>query len=254
VRAARILPLLLTLLLPACSPWVPPPEPDPYALPGEGEAGRSGLLHEVNAGESWESLAEDYYGDAARAGRLRRSNHRQGLHLSPGVSIFVPLDLDERRAFEERAQARAPYNKGLELARAGRFPDAILQFQEALQLDPDLDRAHYNLGLVYLRGGRPALALEALSRACELKRRNPAYCHALGGALAELGRPKEAEKLYRRALKIDESHLPSLHALARSLDARGREREARRYWSRYLRLDPGSARGEEAARRLGSAP
>ncbi len=254
MRTPRILPLLLVILMSACASRSGSPRLDPYALPGEIQSGRSGLVHEVLVGESWESLAEDYYGDAGRAGRLRRDNLRRGQTLSPGATIFVPLDTDERRAFEERARARAPYNKGVEYARAGSFPEAALQFREALQIDPGLDRAHYNLGLVYLRGGRPALALEALNQACDLERREPTYFHARGGALAELGRPKEAEKSYRRALKIDDEHLPSLHALARSLDARGREREARRYWSRYLNLDPGSSRGEEAARRLGSLP
>ncbi len=254
MRAVRILPLLLFVLLPACGPWSPPPETDPYALPGEEQTGRSGLEHVVLPGESWESLAVDYYGDAGRAGRLRRINDRRKLSLAPGGRVFIPLDVEERRAFEERARARAPYNKGLELARAGRFPDAILQFREALRLDPGLARAHYNLGLVYLRGGRPALALEALTRACELDRRAPAYFHAQGSALAAMGRPKQAEDLYRRALRIDDEHLPSIYALANSLELRGREREARRYWSRYLRLDPDSRRGEEAAFRLERRP
>lgn len=252
--AWRIAVVLLPLVLFACAPKTPAPAVDPYALPGESVARPPGLLHEVSAGESWRTLAENYYGDADRAGRLRRVNRRLKGSLEPGLTVFVPLDADERRAFEDRARARAPYNKGLELARAGDFPAAILQFREALSLDPRLARAHYNLGLVYRRSGRPALALESLARACELERKSPDYLYALGSILAELGRPREAEKRYGRALNVEPFHLPSLYALARSLDARGKHRQAETHWRRIQALAPESVRGQEAARRLGMSP
>jgi len=248
--------LALSLTLTACTPKTraPDPEIDPYALPGDVADRPDGVEHRVAAGESWESLAENFYGDSGRAGRLKRANRRLGLSLEVGGTVFVPMDDNERRAFRKRARARAPYNKGLEFARARRYPEAILQFEEAIRLDPRLARAHYNLGLVYRHGGRPALAAASLERACALKRRDGDYLYAWGAALSELGETQAAEKRYRRALDADPEHLPSLFALARALEDRGRKREAARYWSRYLKLEPDSARGREAARRLGLSP
>jgi len=252
VRRQALLGAVLAALLlaAACSPKGPP-EPDPFALPGEASAPEEpGLRHVVAGGETWASLAEDYYGDPRRAGRLRRANEGLAAALSPGDEVFVPLSRRQRAAFERRAEARAPYNRGLEQARRGDYPDAILAFEEALRVDPGLAAAHYNLGLVYQRTGRLPLAAQFLGRAAQLQPYRAAYHYAHGAALAELGRPRTAERAFHRALDQDPRHLPSLYALASSLEARGRGREARRYWRRYLELDPDSVWGREARDRL----
>jgi len=212
------------------------------------------VTHVVAPGETWASLAEDYYGRESRARELRRANPGLDAALVSGQEIFVPLDAGERDAFARRSRARAPYNRGLDFAQAGAYPDAIVQFLEAIAIDGDFAAAHYNLGLVYRRAGRLELALESLSSAVRLRRGRADYHFARAVALKELGRTRDAERGLRRALDRDGSHLPALHALARLLDERGKRRDAARYWRRVLALDPGGPRGEEARLRLEGAP
>jgi len=245
----------LVLLLLACAPKGPPPGRDPYALPGEEQASGPGLSHQVAEGESWERLAEDYYGDPRRAEGLRRANQAPaGTQPAPGSTIFVPLNSKERDALRRRSEARAAYNRGLASAEAGDYADAILQFRAALERDEDFAAAHYNLGLVYRRSGQLERAVSALGRAVRLLPGRAEYHYALGATDYELGRLDEAEGAFRRALDADDAHLASLHALARLLDESGRRDEARELWRRYLMLDPDSLRGDQARRRLEENP
>src|SRR6185437_16540642 len=50
---------------------------------------------------------------------------------------------------EDRSRARAELDKGKELYRNDQDADAVLAFQEAVRLDPDLAEAHFRLGLGY---------------------------------------------------------------------------------------------------------
>jgi tetratricopeptide (TPR) repeat protein len=251
--------LAIALALPACSqkarvPRVTPDEPDataPFVLPGEEPRREPGLVHVVKPGETWAALAEDYYGDPERARGLRRANPDNAEEPAAGDAIFIPFTERERSAYGERAEARAPYNRGLELARSGDYPDAILKFEEAIEHDPRLARAHYNLGLVYQRAGEARRAVSSLEKAAELAP-SADYRYALGLALHEVGEMGKSERAFRGALELDPGHLASLYALARALQER-ESGEADRYWRAVLDRDPDGARGREAAAALGLA-
>jgi tetratricopeptide (TPR) repeat protein len=257
----RLAPALLAiaLALPACSqkarvPRVAPVEPDATAsfeLPGEEPRHEPGITHAVKSGETWTAIAEDYYGDPERARGLRRANPDNAQEPTPGQTIFIPFTERERTAYAERAEARAPYNRGLELARAGQYPDAILEFEAALAHDPRLARAHYNLGLVYQRAGQPRRAVSSLEKASELAP-SADYRYAFGLALHEVGEMGRAERAFRSALELDPGHLASLYALARALAER-ESGEADRYWRAVLARDPDGPRGREGAAALGLA-
>ena len=250
-RGALLAALALALALQGCSSRKRDAH-SPYALPEEMTGREPGIRATLDETTTWEALAEAYYGDRGRARGLRRANRALGDTPAAGDRVFVPMDERERAAFEERATARAPYNRGLESARRGDYPAAILQFQEALRIDPRLARAQYNLGLVYLRAGRPAEAADALERAADMQSSADTH-YALGSARLDQGDPRRAERAFRKAVDVDPWHLPSLYALARLVQSDD-PREAAELWRRVLALDPHGPRGEEAARALGLAP
>lgn len=250
-RGVLLVALALALAMPSCSSRKRGTH-SPYALPEEGTRREPGIRATLDEPSTWEALAEAYYGDRGEARRLRRANRALGEAPKAGDRVFVPMDERERLAFEERATARGPYNRGLELARRGDYPAAILQFREALRIDPHLARAQYNLGLVYLRAGRPGEAAETLERAADLQATAETY-YALGSARLEQADARHAERAFRRAIDEDPWHLPSLFALARLLQS-DEPREAAELWRRVLALDPHGPRGEEAGRALGLSP
>lgn len=249
--------LALALVLPACSQQKRPPRAVPESAPSVptpplAETPREpGIAHLVQRGETWAGIAEEYYGDPERARGLRRANPDNAEEPTPGEEIFIPFTARERAAYAERAEARSPYNRGLELAKAGRYPDAILEFETAIEHDPRLARAHYNLGLVYQRAGEPRRAVASLEKAADLTP-SADYRYALGLALHEVGEMGKAERAFRSALELDPQHLPSLYALARSLAER-ESGEADRYWRAVMAADPEGPRGREAAEALGLA-
>src|ERR1044071_3938517 len=59
---------------------------------------------------------------------------------APQVSNNLPAD---------RTRAREQLDKGKELYRNDQDAEAVLAFQEAVRLDPDLAEAHFRLGLGY---------------------------------------------------------------------------------------------------------
>lgn len=251
MRAAWI--LLLGLFV-ACAPKTPTPESDPFALPGERGSEGPGIVHTFVAGESWESLAEDYYGKPRKADDLRRANSQIRTVPLPGDEVFIPLSTRERQAFQRRAEARAPYNRGLELAGREAYPEAIIQFRAAIGIHKGFAAAHYNLGLVYSRIGQLDLAAEALAKATKHAPGRADYHYARGTVELDRGKERGAEKAFRRALDQDFRHLPSLYALASLLSEQGREKTARPFWRRYLELDPDGLRATEARRHLEGGP
>jgi tetratricopeptide (TPR) repeat protein len=58
--------------------------------------------------------------------------------------------------------------KGNALFESGKYADAEINYQKALQKDPNLGEAYYRLGLTKMREAQPAEAYKVLSRAAEL--------------------------------------------------------------------------------------
>ncbi len=93
-------------------------------------------------------------------------------------------------------------NLGKEFLVAGRRADAIRQFEQAVQIKPDLAEAHNNLGRTLLDAGSVPQAISHLEEALRLK---PDYADAhsnLANALAVVGRTQEAKQHFQRALQL----------------------------------------------------
>jgi tetratricopeptide (TPR) repeat protein len=143
---------------------------------------------------------------AGRLVQLRAARWGWGLLL--GFSVVFNL----LASVEHYAEV---YNiRGLDLAYMGRVPEAIAQFERALQIKPDYAEAHYNLGITLGRTGKLSEAIAQFERALQIK---PDYAEAhynLGIALGRTGKLSEAIAQFEQALQIKPDYADVQNKLA----------------------------------------
>jgi tetratricopeptide (TPR) repeat protein len=97
----------------------------------------------------------------------------------------------------------------------GRFDEAILQFQKALEATPDSAEVHNGLAVALVQKGRLDEAIAHLEKAVAI---SPEFAEAyfnLGDTLYYLeGKVTEALAAWRRVLRIDPNHVPVLNQTA----------------------------------------
>jgi predicted negative regulator of RcsB-dependent stress response len=111
--------------------------------------------------------------------------------------------------------AEAHNDLGYALEQAGRFTDAIEHYEIALRMDPDLAEAHNNLGLVLYQTGKSEEAIEQFQQALRIQPNFvEAHCN-LAAVFARAGRVAEAIEHYQQALKLRPNLDSAKTALAR---------------------------------------
>lgn len=130
------------------------------------------------------------------------------------------------------------YNLGAALAKAGKSPDAIQQYLRALQLRPDYAEVHYNYGTELLRSNQPLPAAEAFRKALAS---NPTLVEArsnLGVALLSAGQVQAGIVALREAIDEDPNHADWHLNLAKAAIQSGDAQQAAESLEQALRLDP----------------
>jgi len=136
------------------------------------------------------------------------------------------------------ANPRAHNNLGSALASAGRIPEAIAQYEDAIHLKPDYLDAHYNLGDALATAG---LVPGAIAEYEEVLRLDPDDDEAhsdLGNALMRVGRPRDAVVQYEQGLRLNPESAEIRYNLGYSLATVGRTTEAVARYEEALRLKP----------------
>ncbi|MDO8637611.1 MAG: tetratricopeptide repeat protein, partial [Dehalococcoidia bacterium] len=104
------------------------------------------------------------------------------------------------------SQAIEHNNRGIDLANAGKYDEAIAEYTKAIAIDPKYANAYANRGIAYNNKKQYDMAIIDLSKAIELDTKNADAWNNKGVALQKLGRPAEAIEYYNGALQIDPSH------------------------------------------------
>ncbi len=210
------------------------------------------MTHRVEAGETIEDIAADYYGTPRRAKEIARFNGIERDEADPGTVLRIPLTPREMAALARREQARVPYNEGLALVERGAWLDATRRFRRAVEIDPRFAEAFYNLGVAYQRMKAYPGAVREFRSAVKLRPRRADYANALGAAYFHMKKWKAAIKAFRRALEADPAHLKAQFSLAAAYEKSGQVDRARKAWRRYLELDNTSEWADRARARLDS--
>ena len=118
------------------------------------------------------------------------------------------------------------YNKGITLARRGKYAEAIRCFDKVIGIKPDYYNATVSKGNALDELGRYTKAIECYDRAIEIE---PDYSSAFynkGITLAKLGRYEEAIVYYDRAIEIEPHCHEMISGKAAALNRLGRHPEA----------------------------
>ena len=151
-----------------------------------------------------------------------------------------------RRALELAPRhTLAHYNLALVLRRADRLPEALVELERALAIEPRAE-AHYTMGVIYWHQGDRDRAVGALRAAVEVDPRYADAHETLGSVLKEKRDWTGASASLRRAIAIRPDR-PSCHyALGQVLQLSGDERGARAELDEAERLRRRAALEHEA--------
>jgi len=94
--------------------------------------------------------------------------------------------------------------QAMALHRAGKYPDAIALYREALLERPGEPNLVYMLGVALLQNGDLAPALEHIRKAVSARPEDRRFRAGLATALRANGRPGDAAGIYRQLLADDD--------------------------------------------------
>ena len=153
---------------------------------------------------------------------------------------------------EDRTRARDNLAKGKELYRNDQDAEAVLAFQEAVRLDPELAEAHFRLGLGYESLGKSDQAEAEYKKAVETykkyfeENREDAEAHyALGQTYANLGQYSEAIREYKEATKLKNDDPDIYYDLGVAHTKLAQYDAAAAAFSKSLEIDPDYYRAQD---------
>jgi len=154
------------------------------------------------------------------------------------AALAGALRLLDRRLAVALAALLVAGNLARSIARDADWKDDIALFGSAVETTPGSARAWFNHGSALRRAGRLDEALESLARATAIA---PSWAKprtAAGAALDQLGRPELAEPQLRRAVALDPDLDEAAYNYAVFLARRGRAPEARALLDSHVERHP----------------
>lgn len=209
------------------------------------------VTHEVSAGETLATIADDYYGDgdaAAFLARVNRVDRDEG--VAPGDLIEVPATREDVARYERRTEAKLHYNRGTLFADRGDLRKAEDEFERALRVDPRFADAGYNLGVVLLMAGESSRAVAIFEQVAAVRPDDAAILYGLGKAYLDEERYGESLEAFQDVLTVEPDHEDALFARAIACLSLGRTEDAVVALDSYLRRFPHGVWADQARAEL----
>ncbi|MCI0621475.1 MAG: tetratricopeptide repeat protein [Acidobacteria bacterium] len=121
-----------------------------------------------------------------------------------------------------------------------RYPEAIQEYEQALEIQPRLPVAAFNLGLAHFRVQHFSEAVSAFQRAIQLDASDYEAWNYLGLSYTETGNSSEAEEAFRKCMAIRADFAPAYRNLGLIYRKAGRNEEALGLLRESIRQDAGS--------------
>lgn len=144
--------------------------------------------------------------------------------------------ISEKKLRQIRTQTLLTFGK--DFLRAGRYPNALRAFDEALDIDPDETRAMLGRSLALTRMGRYE---EALAAADDIFAREPDSPHGYNAQAVcyqAMGRAREAEEAFRKSIQFGPDIAGNYYNFACYWASRAEAERCLEYLSKAIELEP----------------
>ena len=179
------------------------------------------------------SFAIYYLWDKIKVGAWRKIAY-------PGLILIILLILQNINFFDLgfKNVVHFHYSLGLTYTRQGDYPEAIKEFNSAIERAPASPELHAGLGFVYYRMRQLNEAIKHYGKAVAL---DPDYMDGLvnlGICYVETGQYERAEMVFRRALSVDPDRIEPYLNLGEIAMAQDDYETARHYFLQAADIDP----------------
>jgi len=170
--------------------------------------------------------------------KLRRRKDREILFIVPMFFVFLFLSNVSHHELTAKDRAEEHYNLGMVYGREGKFDQAIQEYVQALEFQPDHVMAHFNMAVLYQKEKRIDKAIDEYQRAIELFPRGARPYYNLGLIYEKSGDLKKAEDLYIKASQFNPLLPDPLYHLGIVYSKVGKYPQAVEKFEACLKLDP----------------
>ncbi|WP_019505685.1 tetratricopeptide repeat protein [Pleurocapsa sp. PCC 7319] len=130
------------------------------------------------------------------------------------------------------------FNLGAVFLKQQQYQEAAKYFQQAILIKPEHDKSYNNLGTALLKLEQTDNAVKAFSQAVALNQQEPQFYYNLGEALVQQGLIDRALICFRQAVKLDPQDHQLQFRLGKSFRNQGLNQEAITCFCRAIELNP----------------
>lgn len=219
-----------------------------YLVAGEQEASKvllNTFFDETSRHQDWQRL-DSLFQLQEEAERLpfvqpipRDERHyllRGLIHRVQGNRVAALLDYKNALTINPRSTL-AYTSRGTTYAELGRFGEALVDYNTALRLDKKFAQAYLGRGITYTKQGKYTEALKENDKAIQLGLRNAIVFLNKGDILIELGQYEDAVVAYDAALRLDTSSIGAYIGKGQAFNGLERYNDALAILEEALRLD-----------------
>ena len=198
------------------------------------------------------SLSNGYLGnDEAQVAALKKAKalslkatEKERLYIEAYYADLVEKDSEKclrilRQMVEKYPKAKGIFfNLGIHYVNKEAYDEAIIEYNRALELDPNYGMAHNNLGFVYIATGDFSKAVEHLQKYVSLRPGEANPLDSLAEAYFDMGQLDEAIANYKEALKIKSDFFNSCFSVGYTYALKADYAEALRWMDKFTAMAP----------------
>ena len=188
----------------------------------------------------YSKILKDYDGDVSTLRGTRK--HLDILAMDINKALEPHTGRKARRLSDaEKRKVSERYNKAVAAGRQKKFNDALMFYNEALELDPNHLPSLFNKAVVLQMTGHLDDALECYDSSLEINPNDAETWGNRGIALRSLGRTDEAIESYEKGLEINPGDAALWSNKGVALRSIGRVKEAIECYDRAIAINPRDA-------------